>query len=156
MSVPQGISKAGYLQHRLLSIQDRKSLEDKKYAFDAIQRKGSEVFSILHGIDYIKCDVEEYEKIILEEMKSLLVEHQPMIQAEIRNENFTILIKFFKRIGYQAFKLDHQKLVAVENLTFQQQRNFDTLFVPLKHFNRIRPFVSCTKKATLSLSQSVK
>ncbi|GAA4308907.1 hypothetical protein GCM10023143_16630 [Compostibacter hankyongensis] len=140
LGLPEGIRKTGYIQHGLFSIQDPQGLKENKFVFGAAQRKGSEVFSGLTRIDYIKCDVEGYEKVILKDMEPLLVRHQPMVQVEIRNDHFTELISFFKKIGYRAFKLDAKKLVTLEGLSSAQQRHFDTLFVPPRHFTRIKPF----------------
>lgn len=64
-----------------------------------------------------------------------------MVQVEIRRDHFASLTKYFTKMEYQAFKLEKHYLIPVENLPLHKQYNFDTLFVPLRHFNRVRPFI---------------
>lgn len=142
LNVPVEFRKTGYLRHGLLSIQDREDQQSGGFSFGAIQRKGSEVFNSLDRIDYIKCDVEGYEKAILEDMKPLLITHQPLVQVEIRNENFPHIVHLFEQLGYVGFKLEGKHLTALEDLPWNKQQSFDTLFVSSHRLSRIRPYIS--------------
>lgn len=141
LSMPEGFPEKGYPHHGLFSIREDRHFTSNKFVFHSTQCKGSEVFADVDRIDYIKCDVEGYEKIILEDIKPLLIGLQPMVQVEIRDENFLQLLNFFKGLGYKAYKLKENSLIKLEDLPFHQQNHFDTLFVPTRHFGRIRPFI---------------
>lgn len=142
LSMQEGFPDKGYPHHGLFSIQEDHTFTSDKFIFRSTQYKGSEVFADADRIDYIKCDVEGYEKIILEDMKPLLIKLQPMVQVEIRDKNFLQLLNFFKDLGYTAYKLKGSTLVKLENLPLHQQNHFDTLFVPPRHFVRIRLFTN--------------
>lgn len=84
--------------------------------FDSEMRKGSELFSNLPKLDFIKCDIEGFEVVVLPEMKNIIVQHLPLILVEARRENRAIIIKFFNDLEYQGFVLDHDKLSPVESI----------------------------------------
>lgn len=50
--------------------------------FTAEMRRGSELFGHLTRIDFIKCDVEGYEVVIMEEMRPLLERFRPTVLIE--------------------------------------------------------------------------
>lgn len=155
LSMPKEFPDKGYPHHGLFSIREDHTFTSDKFVFHSTQCKGSEVFADVDRIDYIKCDVEGYEKIILEDMKPLLIKLQPMVQVEIRDKNFLPLLNFFKRLGYKAYKLKDGTLIKLEDLSLHQQHYFDTLFVPPRHFVRIRPFIN-ENPADRCLSQPIK
>lgn len=105
--------------------------------FNAVMRKGSEVFGSLSRIDFIKCDVEGYEINIIPEMESLLLKHQPLMLIETRRENRVFLTKYLSEIGFQGFVLQDDKLYSSESIREKQED--DILFIPnskLQYYNQ--------------------
>ena len=56
--------------------------------FTAEMRRGSELFGHLTRIDFIKCDVEGYEVVIMEEMRPLLERFRPTVLIETHRRAF--------------------------------------------------------------------
>lgn len=50
--------------------------------FTAQMRRGSELFGKLERLDFIKCDIEGYEVIVMREMRPLLERHRPTVLIE--------------------------------------------------------------------------
>jgi FkbM family methyltransferase len=142
LTVPDSYRDLGYLRHGLLSVTDDDQAGDRKYTFDASLCRGSQVFAALYRIDYIKCDIEGHEATVLQELGPLLKSHMPMVQVEIWNAEFEMLVDFFRQLGYAAFKLNRQALVPLEVLPCGEQTILDTLFVPPRHLARVQPFIA--------------
>ena len=96
--------------------------------FNAVMRKGSELFGGLARIDFIKCDVEGYETNIIPEMNPLLVKHQPLMLIESRRENRVFLQNYLAGIGYTGFVLENGKLHS--SLSLPEKEEDDILFIP--------------------------
>lgn len=82
--------------------------------FAAEMRRGSELFAHLTRIDFIKCDVEGYETVILEEMKPLLERFRPTVLCETGGENRPRIAALFAELGYDAFTLERGREVPLE------------------------------------------
>ena len=63
--------------------------------FTAEMRRGSELFGHLTRIDFIKCDVEGYEVVIMEEMRPLLERFRPTVLIETGGENRDRIVALF-------------------------------------------------------------
>jgi FkbM family methyltransferase len=96
--------------------------------FNAVMRKGSELFGGLNRIDFIKCDVEGYEPNIIPEMESLLIKHQPLMLMETRRENRAFMQKYLAGLGYQGYVLENGRLYPSE--TIKEKEEDDILFIP--------------------------
>jgi FkbM family methyltransferase len=96
--------------------------------FNAVMRKGSELFAGLSKIDFIKCDVEGYEPNIIPEMEVLLKKHEPLMLIETRRENRIFMEKYLSGIGYQGFVLEKGKLYPSDTIIEKQED--DILFIP--------------------------
>lgn len=54
--------------------------------FTAQMRRGSELFGKLERLDFIKCDIEGYEVIVMREMRPLLERHRPTVDRNGRRK----------------------------------------------------------------------
>ncbi len=74
--------------------------------FTAPMRRGSELFARLERLDFIKCDIEGYETVVLGEMRPLLERFRPTVLVETGGENRTRIVALFGELGYRGFTLD--------------------------------------------------
>ncbi len=79
----------------------------------ALMKKGSEIFNNLERLDFLKCDVEGYESVIIPEMKKIIIRHKPVMLIEIKDENRLCLLDFLFRVGFHGYILDGEQLVPV-------------------------------------------
>ena len=99
--------------------------------------KAKEFIGGIPKIDYIKCDIEGYEGVVFEELKSILEEKRPLVQLEISDQNKEQLLRIFKEIDYLQFGVSNFKFVQEEGA---QQEEGDFFFVPsekLNYFNKL-------------------
>jgi FkbM family methyltransferase len=92
--------------------------------FDAEMRRGSELFADLPRLDFIKCDTEGYESVILPEMRQVIARHHPSVLVETNGDNRPQIISMMKELGYNAFVLKKMKLCPL-----QDADNGDILFM---------------------------
>jgi FkbM family methyltransferase len=88
--------------------------------------QGSILLANLDKLNYLKCDIEGFEKIVIPELKPLLEKHKPIVQIEIGPENEQQMITFFNQLGYKHYGIKNFKIVS-EKSTQQEQGDF--LFV---------------------------
>lgn len=74
-------------------------------------RKGSEVFNNVKKIDFIKCDVEGFELVILNDMKSLIQKFKPSMLIETSAESRQKVLEFMLALGYESYVIIKNKLV---------------------------------------------
>lgn len=82
--------------------------------FTAQMRRGSELFGGLEKIDFIKCDIEGYERVVLPELRPLLEKHHPTVLVETDGESRRHIIGLFEQMGYKAFMLQDGHEVALD------------------------------------------
>lgn len=100
--------------------------------FAAEMKKGSELFSHLEKLDFVKCDVEGYEIVIIPEIKNIIIEHKPTMLIETRREKRAFLLDFLLNIGFYGYVLEDGKLFPAKDI--EEKMEDDILFV---HKNRI-------------------
>lgn len=108
----------GYLSTGLPNIHDESThgnLEDYGFKFKATMKKGSELFSNLQRVDFIKCDIEGYEEFVLPELKSVLLQHKPIVQVETWGTHKTVVEYLFKSLGYVQYHLEKDRLIPSAN-----------------------------------------
>ena len=71
--------------------------------FTAQMRRGSELFGKLERLDFIKCDIEGYEVIVMREMRPLLERHRPTVLIETGGENRPQIIELFTELDYKGY-----------------------------------------------------
>ena len=86
--------------------------------FTAQMRRGSELFGKLERLDFIKCDIEGYEVIVMREMRPLLERHHPTVLIETGGENRPQIVALFTGLGYRGYTLEHgQEIPLTEDST---------------------------------------
>ena len=84
-----------------------------------------EMQSLAKPVSGIKIDVENYEFNVLEGARKLLIKHEPIIYAELwENQNRIDCIKLLTEIGYTTFILDKGVLVKFDSARHQTQNFF--------------------------------
>ena len=68
-------------------------------------KKPSALFGNLDRIDYIKCDIEGFEYIVLSDMKEVIRKHKPKVQVEVWSNNKEKMLELFDELGYTPYKL---------------------------------------------------
>lgn len=82
-------------------------------SFTARMRRGSELFAHLRRLDFVKCDIEGYETVVLEEMRPLIERFRPTVLVETAGENRSRIIRLFTELGYAGFTLEHGREVPL-------------------------------------------
>lgn len=104
-------SDSGFIatgRHFVLGEVDKKKQD--LVTFPAEMKKGSILFKNIEKIDFIKCDIEGYERVVLTEMKDIIEKHKPIMMIETSGENRTFLIDFLTGLGYTTYILEKGKL----------------------------------------------
>ena len=79
----------------------------------AEMRRGSELFARLPRLDFIKCDIEGYEAVVMEEMRPLLERFRPTVLIETGGENRPRIVRLFTRLGYAGYTLDRGREIPL-------------------------------------------
>lgn len=81
--------------------------------FSAMMRRGSELFERLPRLDFIKCDIEGYEVVVMNEMRPVLERHLPTVLIETGDEKRVRIAELFEELGYTAFTLAGGRLIPL-------------------------------------------
>ena len=81
--------------------------------FTAQMQRGSELFGAMEQIDFIKCDIEGYERVVLPELRPLIEKFHPTVLVETDGESRQQMIRMFTELGYSAYMLVGGKEVAL-------------------------------------------
>ena len=82
--------------------------------FTAQMQRGSELFGAMEQIDFIKCDIEGYERVVLPELRPLIEKFHPTVLVETDGESRQQMIRMFTELGYSAYMLVGGKEVALD------------------------------------------
>ena len=82
--------------------------------FSAQMVRGSRLFADLKRIDFIKCDIEGYERVVIPELQPLIERHHPTVLIETDGETRQEIIKMFTQMGYRAYMLEAGREVALD------------------------------------------
>lgn len=82
--------------------------------FTAQMRRGSELFKDVEKIDFIKCDIEGYERVVLPELRPLIEKFHPTVLVETDGESRHEMVTMFSEMGYKAFMIVGGKEVVLE------------------------------------------
>jgi FkbM family methyltransferase len=141
LGIPAEFQKLGYLRHGTTTLLHGGNQADGKYAFKATMKKGSELFNDLPKIDYVKCDIEGYETVVLPEMRNIIEKYQPIVQLETWGAQLLAMYNFFTALGFEAFYLESGKLNPLEKKQQSLWGDSDILFVPQAKKERVLPFL---------------
>jgi len=111
VSSPQTGYLSTGLPHIYNPLRDGK-IENQEFKFEAQMKKPSTLFGNLDRIDYIKCDIEGFEYIVLSEMKEIIRKHKPIVQVEVWPDNSEKLLELFAELGYTPYKLHKFRLTT--------------------------------------------
>ena len=94
--------------------------------FSAQMRRGSEIFAGLERLDFVKCDIEGYEVVVLTELRPLLERFRPTVLVETGGGNRPRIVELFTALGYKAFTLEHGREIpltaaSVKDIIFRPQ-----------------------------------
>lgn len=108
--------------------------------FTAEMKIGSEIFKNLERLDFIKCDVEGYETVIIPEMEKILIEHKPTMLIETRREKRVFLLDYLMEIGFLGYVLEGGKLYPAKDI--EEKMEDDIIFIHKEKVNRYNKFFS--------------
>ncbi|MCL2511269.1 MAG: FkbM family methyltransferase [Bacteroidales bacterium] len=111
------------------------AVENPEITFHAVMRKGSELFSDLARLDFIKCDVEGYETVIIPEIQCVIQRFRPIVLIETGQENRPKIIAIMTGMGYEPMMLEHQKLRPLH-----PEDSDDILFVHPDKMSVVEPY----------------
>lgn len=86
-------------------VNEQQTTADVEFA--AQMRRGSELFANLRHLDFVKCDIEGYEVVVMCEMRPLLEQFHPTVLIETGGENRERIIGLFTEMGYAGYTLEH-------------------------------------------------
>jgi FkbM family methyltransferase len=92
-----------YLSHGRTKIVDTKPNDNYAFTFKATMKHPDQLFGQLNKIDYVKCDIEGYEIVVIPAMKELISKHSPTIQIETDGDNRNEIMSFLLPLGYKVF-----------------------------------------------------
>lgn len=124
-----GVFRHG-LTHVVESGEDTRNLHT--YTVDMVTP--SQLFATLSRLDFIKCDVEGYEMVLMPYFKPILERFKPSIQIELgsaehRNGIYTLL----KDLGYKPFRLSSGKLIGLSAAEVPLYDGGDFYFIATTH-----------------------
>ncbi len=120
-----------YLSHGRTKVMDLKPDDKYAYKFTAEMKHPVNLFNGIEKIDYIKCDIEGYEKVVIPEMMPLIEKHLPIMQIETEGETREEIFKLLSPLGYTANWVSSdglRKLASDQN----QDVVGDIIFIPAK------------------------
>jgi FkbM family methyltransferase len=141
LGMPAAFEDLGYLRHGVVTLQTEERSIAGNYQFKSELKKGSEVFGNLGKLDYIKCDIEGHETVVLKEMRDVLQKHKPLVQLETWGEQLPVMLEYFASLGFKAYHLSKGKLINAAGLEMSQVSSSDVLFAHDERLDRLRPFL---------------
>ena len=129
------LKNKGFMASRSNFIVESDSNTDLE--FEAEMKIGSELFAGLDQLDFIKCDIEGYEVIVIPELKPILSKFYPTVLIEAHGECRIKMLDFFKGLDYVGYILENEKLIpATEN------ESWDILFVHPSKLEKVAKYVA--------------
>ena len=107
------VAAAGYFGTGRNFVSDGE-LSGEAIRFTAQMVQGSKLFAEVGKIDFIKCDIEGYERVVIPELKPLIERHHPTVLIETDGDTRHEIIKMFTDMGYRAYMLEAGREVALD------------------------------------------
>jgi len=108
------LKKKGFVasgSHFVIDVTNNpEAVENPEVVFQVEMKKGSELFANLTQLDFIKCDVEGYEMVIIPEIKEIIAKFYPTILIETGGDNRLKITDLLIEMDYIAFVLENRKL----------------------------------------------
>ena len=103
------IKNSGYLGSGSHFVLEKDA--DAEIVFEAEMRKGSELFGHLNKIDFVKCDIEGYEMVVIPEMEQIINKFKPILLIESLKEKRKQMLAFFKERNYNGYILNNKEIL---------------------------------------------
>lgn len=106
----------GYLRTGLPQVYEEagnKALSEYEFSFEAEMKKGLELFESFEKIDYLKCDIEGYERVVIPEILPVLERLKPIIQIETNGENRLEVEEALSQSGFEKYYVENATLKKV-------------------------------------------
>ncbi len=142
LGMPPMLRHIQYLRHGTVTVLSEDKTAEGQLLFESEMRKAGDVFSNLQKIDYIKCDIEGYETVVMPELKEILARHKPLVQLETWGEQLPVMLSLFDSLGFEAFHLKDKKLIACQSLDLATISSSDILFVHPERRIKVQPFLA--------------
>ena len=107
------VAAAGYFGTGRNFVSDGE-LSGEAIKFSAEMRRGSVLFAGLERVDFIKCDIEGYERVVIPEMRAIIERHHPTVLIETDGDTRHEIIEMFTQMGYRAYMLEDGKEVKLD------------------------------------------
>ena len=122
---------AGKFRHGLTHvIADEAPGADFSHTFEAEMRVPAELFGALQRLDFIKMDVEGYEKIILPELLPLIRRYRPVLQIETPANDRPHIFQLLQGEAYAIFYVAADGLRPVSEP--EQPTGGDLIYLPIE------------------------
>jgi len=108
-------------------LEEKNVLDPDVETFDAEMKEASQELTSLGRIDFIKCDVEGYEVIILTNAIKILEQEKPLLLVESHGENRKKVLRMMTQLGYNGYILKDMKLLPYKEL---DDTHTDIVFIP--------------------------
>jgi len=131
-------AQSGYFNTGLPHVYDSDrdgSFDKQDFKFDALMKIPSKLFASLKRIDYIKCDIEGFEYIVLSDMQDIINRLRPIVQVEIWGQNEVLVLEMFGTMKYTPYKLRDGKLIDDKDLI--RETGGDYIFIPAEKASAI-------------------
>lgn len=122
---------SGYLNTGLPHVYDPErdgKTKEQSFSFKAEMKIPSRLFGQLKKLNYIKCDIEGFEKAVLTDLKDIINHHRPIVQVEIWEKYQPEIIALFDSLQYNTYQLSKGKLVVYGQLPSVLDEDF--IFIP--------------------------
>lgn len=95
----------------------------------AEMRRGSELFKNITSLEFIKCDIEGYEVIVMREMRPILERFSPVVLIETGGKNRAQIVELFSELGYIGYTLERGLEVPITKNKEQSSSRIDEPFL---------------------------
>lgn len=131
----------GYLRTGLPHVYDSRKdgdIQKQEFTFDAKMKVPSKLFSSIDKLDYIKCDIEGFEHVVLSNMEGIINKFRPIVQVEVWGENEEPIKGLFEKLGYTPYKLYNGRLTSDEELLKNLSGDYLFIHVQSKGYNKLQ------------------
>ncbi|MEM1126187.1 MAG: FkbM family methyltransferase [Bacteroidota bacterium] len=123
----------GVFRHGLTQVVDEATTSSRPVAqrYHVEMVNPADYFDHLERLDFVKCDVEGYETVVLPALAPLLERHRPVLQIEINTpEHRHAILDLLAPLGYTPHRLLDHRLVPLDGRAYVQPAGHDVYFLP--------------------------
>jgi FkbM family methyltransferase len=130
MGIPDGNK---YFSHGRTQVMDEEF--ESKFTFEVTVMNPKQVFGSLKKLDYIKCDIEGYEGIVIPEMMPVISKFLPLLQIETSGDAKEKITGLLSELGYKTYNLVESRLIPESE---NKAKPFgDIFYIPEKRLDRL-------------------